>query len=135
MVIQYVISVILLILGTIAHALHELAGQGKLDRMQKASPTGFFGAHSYERKYKIPNIAAPNNWYYRWNEIHWKERFPGSATIFVSFTDFYHLSQAIAMYSLCGAAAALTSHWLIAFLVIRVTFGVFFTVAYKRFGS
>lgn len=48
---------------------------------------------NWSRKYKQPLEPAPNTWYYRLATLKYRERFPGSGSIFVSLVDGYHLSQ------------------------------------------
>ncbi len=42
---------------------------------------------NWTRKYKQPLEPAPTTWYYKLAVLKYKERFSGSGTIFVSFTD------------------------------------------------
>lgn len=70
---------------------------------------GFFGKMQYTRKYAdysagymiVGNVSAkiydpaPDNWYYRFFKIEYKEAFLFSATFLVSFVDAYHTSQLI----------------------------------------
>jgi len=55
---------------------------------------------NWNRKYKHPLQPAPTIWYYKLAVLKYKERFPGSGTIFVSFTDGYHFSQLMFKLSL-----------------------------------
>lgn len=57
---------------------------------------------SSQRKYRYPN-SAPKNWYYRFFRLKYKERFPGSATIFAPFTDAFHMAQMLTNIALVGA--------------------------------
>lgn len=65
------------------------------------NPYSFWGTKSWVRKYKKNQqiedgylfILPPDNWYYKIFRIDYKERFPGSATVFVFVTDGYHLVQ------------------------------------------
>lgn len=54
---------------------------------------------SWKGKYRKDSegalIAAPENWYYNSFDISYKEKFPLSATLFVSFTDAWHLLKTI----------------------------------------
>lgn len=63
---------------------------------------GFFGRDSWKRKYarnrSFPEevyfmIPSPDNWYYRFFRIKYKEKFPLSATMLVFVTDGFHLFQ------------------------------------------
>lgn len=55
---------------------------------------------NWNRKYKEPKEPAPTTWYYKLAVLKYKERFPGSGTIFVSLTDGYHFSQMVFKVSL-----------------------------------
>lgn len=86
------LSFILFIFAVICYSIKELKTFGKLKWMSRF-PWGFWGVDSWKRKYKEPRQQAPDNSYYRFFKIKYKERFPGSATIFVFLTDGYHLCQ------------------------------------------
>lgn len=86
----------------------------------------------YNRKgdpYNYGLIYAPNTWYYRWFKIKYKERFPGSATIFVFVTDAYHLFQALFKIFLCLSFAPQIG--LIWAGILWVVFGIVFTITYR----
>jgi hypothetical protein len=57
-------------------------------------------------RYQGPPMPAPDNWYYRRFRIPYRERFPGSATIFSCLTDGFHAAQWC--FSLCLVGALLT---------------------------
>jgi hypothetical protein len=65
----------------------------------------FFGQDSWRNKYKKHKtldhlIAAPEfSWYYSTFNLFYKERFPGSATIFSWLTDGYHFIQMLFSFS------------------------------------
>lgn len=78
-------------------------------RKSTLPPFSFWGAESWNRKYKRgrwgnvagvpaePNkyylVAAPDNWYYSLFRIDYREKFPLSATVLVFLTDGFHLVQ------------------------------------------
>jgi len=63
-----------------------------------------FGPDSWENKYKKFQrvnylVAAPDNWYYRLLNLKYRERFPGSASVFVWLTDGFHFVQMLFTFS------------------------------------
>lgn len=124
------ISILCFILAVVAYTISQLAIQGKI-RWNNDDRHSFWGVGSWLRKYAA--APAPDNWYYRFFKLEYKERFPGSATIFVMFTDGYHLSQAVFLILLCISIAThnLFFNWWIDAIIYRVIFGVVFTGAYK----
>lgn len=84
----------------------------------KASPNGFWGRNGYKNKYKqVSNVRtsqgviqsfvpAPNNWYYRWNHLKYKERFPLSTTLLVAYTDVHHFAQLVVTRTIFIALSA-----------------------------
>lgn len=93
-----IFSTLFFIITLITFSIRELHAHGKLKWMSK-DPMGFWGEMSYERKYKgtpelgMHHIAAPNNWYYNFFKVKYKERFPLSATLLVFLTDAPHFLQ------------------------------------------
>lgn len=80
----------------------------------KTDQHSFFGSKQWTRKYSATTLAgrmngknyydfdkAPSNWYYKLFSLKYKERFPGSATILIHFTDAFHLAQFIAINCYC----------------------------------
>lgn len=127
------ICAVLVLVGTIAYAIGELWSQGKLKWMyETANPEGFWGDRSYNRKYASPLVYAPASWYYRVNDIKYRERFPGSATVFAGLTDGYHLCQAVFLASFSFAIAVQTDHWIANGILIRLLIGVVFTTSYYK---
>lgn len=89
-----------LALSIACYSISQLQQHGKL-RWQKGV-YGFWDEKSHYRKYKkdwskdplgYDRFPPPDNWYYRFFKIKYKERFPLSATFLVTFTDGYHLMQ------------------------------------------
>lgn len=94
----------------------------------------FWGANSWKRKYKRSDscfsgyclIKSRSNWYYRLFKIRYKEKFPGSATVFVFLTDGYHLTQWFMIKFIIGA---ITLNW-IYFLILWATWTIVFNIVY-----
>jgi hypothetical protein len=115
---------ILLTISFAAYFVSQLQIFGKL----KTHALSFWGEDSWERKYSAIK-DAPDTWYYRFFKIKYKERFPGSATIFVALTDGYHLMQFISHLSLITAFALLTANfWLYFISIYALKFIVWFVV-------
>lgn len=59
-------------------------------------------------------------------------KFPMSTTLLVSLTDGWHLLQMIFLTSMSLSIAVLSNyHWVLSYVVIRLVFGLFFTIFYK----
>lgn len=116
----------LFILAVIFYTLSQLVMHSKIRW------TGRYFSNSGRNKY---GEGYPlDNWYYRFFKIPHRERFPGSATIFVTFTDFYHLSQAVFKVCLCLAIAfhkPFFNWWIDAIIfwsIFSVTFAIFYNL-------
>lgn len=127
---QAIWALIIFIIGSVAYAIKDLISQGKLKFA--SDPTGFWGEHSYLRKYKNPYVDAPNNWYYKRFKINYKEAFPGSATCLVFLTDGFHLMQFVMLKCMAIAPAVLLGVWWL-FIPIRITWWIVFNVTYTTF--
>ncbi len=125
-----IILTILWVVVIVCYSLVQLSNHGKLKWSDDREWFNFWGRLSYFNKYKVPTTLAPKTWYYRFFKVQYKERFPGSATIFVAFTDGYHLSQWIMINSLTAIIAILLQSW-IAFIVVRVIWWLVFNLCYK----
>lgn len=123
----------LYVVGTFFYTLMELWVQGKLINMWKGDPLKFWGMHSYLRKYSKKPGPIPTNLYYRFFGLKAKERFPGSATIFVWLTDGYHLSQFIMLNCISLVPAIISGHWWM-FLITRGIWWIVFNLTYKLLG-
>jgi hypothetical protein len=71
----------------------------------RVKPISFFGSKSDLMKYKVSKHTGHpepslNNWYYKRFDLKHKEKFPGSATIFVWVSDAFHLSNLLARVGL-----------------------------------
>ena len=87
---------------------------------------------SWDRKYKEPKEPAPTTWYYKLAVLKYKERFPGSGTVFVALTDGYHFSQLLFKLSLVAAVVSyrpLLGWW--DMLIYFVLWGIVFTLSYR----
>ena len=100
-----ILSLVLLGIGIAAYSISQLALHGKLRWMTNTD--NFWGHDGYIRKYKLKYGGqlelAPDNWYYRFFKIKYKERFPLSATFLVNFTDGYHMCQSISLICLSAS--------------------------------
>jgi hypothetical protein len=119
------VDIILTMLAIVFYTCSQLVQHGKFKWSKPGF--GFFGESSDRRKYRLPLRPAPSNRYYKTFDIRYKEWFPGSATVFVSFTDAYHFFQALFKICLCLAITSNLLNALIAWLV----FGAVFTLTYK----
>lgn len=87
------LSLLSFAIGIAAYTVSQLQQHGKLKWTTEG--VSFWGKSSDLKKYKwdfVP-VDAPNNWYYRFFKIKYKERFPLSATALVFLTDGYHFCQ------------------------------------------
>lgn len=140
-------SIILFSLSIIFYTLSQLQQQGKLWKWSKDHVYGFFGTNSWERKYKLtwlPYFRSDNSasryvmeqytgksQYYRLFNIPWVEAFPGSATIFVSMTDGYHMFQSLFFKSLITSISLLTPNFWLTFAILWCIQVVVMNVLFK----
>lgn len=117
------ISLILFSVAVVFYTISEAATFGKFK--------GDFW-NNYNRKYKQPLEKAPSTWYYKFTVLKYRERFPGSGSILVAFTDGMHLMQLFFKLFLCASVATYSPifGWWDA-VIWFVTFGLLFTVAYR----
>lgn len=122
----------LFIISVLCYTISQLVQHGKA---VLNNPEHFFGAASWRNKYKLPFESAPKNWYYKLFRIVHKERFPGSTTIFVTFTDGYHLMQSFFKIFLCMAIAFHKPffNWYLDSIIFWLIFGIVFSIAYRLF--
>lgn len=124
---------LLIALASVCYTISQLQIQGKL-RWAKSS-FGFWGYDSWQFKYKRYDhhfiMVTRPNWYYKFFEIPYVEKFPGSATVFVRLTDGYHLMQFLSTKFIYAAIAINTSHFWMIFLGTWLSFSVVFTTCYK----
>lgn len=117
------ISLILFSVAVVFYAISEAATFGKFK--------GDFW-NNYNRKYKQPLEKAPSTWYYKFTVLKYRERFPGSGSIFVALTDGMHLMQLFFKLFLCASIVTyspILGYW--DAVIWFVTFGLVFTVAYR----
>lgn len=129
-----IISLLCFVLAVAAYGLKESAAHGKIRNSKDLM--GFWGIWSWKRKYVYPLVKAPDTWYYRTFKIEYKEKFPGSATIFVFITDGMHFSQTFFKLFLCTSVVAYRPilGWYDAVLY-WILFGITFTLSYKIFSK
>jgi hypothetical protein len=111
-----ILALILLAIAIACYSVIQLGQHGKLKWMD--ANAGYWGMHSSIRKYKYINgkvQQAPDNWYYRFFKVPYKESFPLSATFLVSFTDYYHTTQSLFFIALAASIYLLSG---INFLII-----------------
>jgi hypothetical protein len=104
-----ILSLILFCAGAVAYCVSQLIMHGKF----KLSGD-FWEQDSWQRKWlwrgtiieggRIERffVVAPTTWYYKLFNLKYKERFPGSATVFVALTDGYHLFQMLFLLLISG---------------------------------
>lgn len=124
------VALLLFVITVFCYTIITLWGQDKLQWGDKVDWQNFWGKWSYKRKYTLPEAPPLNNWYYKLFEIPHKERFPGSATIFVWLTDGYHLAQAV-MITAISAIPWMLSGTFWAFVITRIIWSLVFNVTYK----
>lgn len=130
---QIIISIACLIVAAGFKALSDSIAHGK-SRWQTSSDS-FFGQGSWVRKWAGDGFfeKAPSTWYYKLFNLKYREAFPGSATIFVAFTDGWHLSNSL-MTSFIVLAIAIWTPWPLWFFIgARIAWGIAFSIAYRTF--
>jgi hypothetical protein len=132
-----IISLLLLSTAAVAYCISQLQIQGKLkwSNDNHYVKSFFWSQESWSRKYEVLEdqsiVKAPNTYYYKLFNLKYKERFPGSATVFVALTDGYHLCQAIFLLCVSASIAIHYDRWFISLIIIRAVFGIVFSIAYK----
>jgi hypothetical protein len=124
-------TILFFLLGIVCLAIRESLNHFNGITVWSDLPNGhFFGRLSWTRKYKpytLENyrgqlfVSAPDNWYYRFFNIQYKERFPLSATLLSCFTDGFHLMQWLAINFLTLAIAFSLGDVIISFIWLRLT--------------
>lgn len=102
-----------------------------MDKLQFHYSSSIFKDSPY-KNFLDPSISWKNK--YKDNDLKKSEKFPGSTTIFVAFTDAWHLMQMVFLTSLF---AAITLHTplgspLIDFLLLRLVFGIVFETTFTN---
>jgi len=135
--ISLITALILFIIAAVAYAIKDLQSHFKFK--WEGKHTSFWGNNSWMRKYNYTEdmyrTPLPDNWYYNTFKIEYKERFPGSATIFVFMTDGWHLMQFVFLNSLLLGFAVLTIHPIIWFIVFRAIWAIVFNISYRVFSK
>jgi hypothetical protein len=134
-----ILSLILFCAGAVAYCVSQLILHDKL--RWSDGDVSFWGKESWILKYAYTEnayqvrtlIKAPTTYYYKLFNLKYKERFPGSATVFVALTDGYHLCQLLFLLLISGAIAVHTENVILWLLIYRAAFGIVFTVCYKLF--
>jgi hypothetical protein len=93
----------------------------------------FGESDGWKRKYREPFEPAPNTWYYQFFKLKYRERFPLSGSLLVSFTDKYHAFQFGFKASLCASIVLYRPLFWWDPLVLFALWGVVFTIAYSIF--
>lgn len=137
------ISNILIILAAICYAIISLYNfQDRPKGVKETEAFSFWGRDSWVRKYKRPKgfspistelIHAPDNWYYKFFKIRYREAFPGSATAFVMFTDGYHLTQWFFIKLIIIAIVIHTGLPVLNFFILWGLWCSMFTISLKHF--
>lgn len=132
----YLVTIINVIAAAGAYSIISLYNfQDHIGRKDRPA-FSFWSRDSWIRKYKRVDKGSPistsliiarNTWYTRFFKLQYKEAFPGSATIFVMFTDGFHLMQFVFTKCAFAAIAINTPHPLASFVVLCVVWGISFT--------
>ena len=132
-------QIILIAVAALCHALMEVIALYKVQNVKR--PYSFFGVESWKRKYARHPMSNENiyltsprpergfaGFYYKIFGIKYKEAFPGSATVFVFVTDFYHLIQWFMTKSIF---VVMSRTWL-DFVIIWAVWSVVFSISFRR---
>ncbi len=89
-------------------------------------------SQSWQNKYAFPLMKGYKHWYY-FGLIKpiYKERFFMSTTVFVAFTDGWHLAQLFFLNSIFLALAINMPNALIGFIIIKILYAITFNAIYK----
>jgi hypothetical protein len=133
-----IINLLLLSTAAVAYCISQLQIQGKLSwSIRNEDVVHFWDQSSWSRKYAVNASGsltkAPTGYYYKLFNLKYKERFPGSATVFVALTDGYHMMQMVFLLCISAAIAIHYDRWFISLIIIRAAFGIVFTICYKLF--
>ena len=138
-VVEIVICIVLLIVSAYAKGLMDISGMDGfgVDNIKNRSDSWRLKYATDEHGWLKPYLKK---WYHpRWWTPKFEEKFPFSTTIFVFLTDYWHFTQFIFLNSYALVLSyfiysTFNNLWafLIAFLVIKVTYGIGFNLAYER---
>lgn len=128
---------VLVLLWVILHSLISVLWHKPEESIfRNAKATSFFGSESWKRKYKIRTGALlksdPDHWYYSFFNIKYKERFPGSATIFVFLTDAPHFFQFIMLTIIAVLLTVCQGGGLWNFIMIKISISIIHQVFYAK---
>lgn len=142
--IYYLISILSLIGAAICYAVIETL-QIRHDKSIWANKPlcSFWGATSWTRKYYRNPVhgvfeQAPDKWYYRYFHLKYREKFPGSATVFVFLTDAHHFFQWLMFNFIALSLVLVVWHGhsfgviLVGFVLVRVLFSTVFGLFFER---
>jgi hypothetical protein len=127
------ISCILIFISSIARAISNKI-QFHYDKSVFRNKKWFNPLTSWKNKWKLNSAGNP----IMNNKGNYKERFFGSSTIFVLFTDAWHLFESVSKYTLIGAVVtwayfSLIWWWLLILIAIMIiTFHIFFTWIFSK---
>lgn len=114
-------SIIYFIFAVLFYTVSQLQQHGKIRFKGQ-----FWDSDSHLLKWKRPLEKPPNNFYYRWFKLEFKEKFPLSGTLFVFQSDGYHLSQMLFKVSIIMAIVSYKS--IFGVLDIALFYGLFWLV-------
>lgn len=123
----------MILIGLILIAISAIA-EAIMDTLQ------FHYDNSIFKRFKNQRFWYPGfSWMNKWKEgdPNKGERFLGSSTIFVAFTDAWHLFKFIHNQSLFIGLlfiAGISLHYILWFAVARIVFGLVFSLVYKYLG-
>ena len=135
---MWIYSLLLLALGGITKSFMDLSSEGNLPWKQPY----FSKADSWKSKWKtidgelVVASKGDNWWYLGIIKPKYKERFMFSSTSLVSFTDFWHLSQAFFLkFIILGAyfCEPITHYQLLDLCIIYLTMLIPFELTYSYF--
>lgn len=129
-----IVTLLLCFIAGIANSLMDLSSENRFKK------DWYNKGKSWKYKWKDPLTPGRTHWYHFGMIPKYEERFIYSSTLFVAYTDFWHLMQAV-MLSCFSLAIALNVvivdfdlvFWeiLVNFFLIRLAFGIGFEPLYK----
>jgi hypothetical protein len=91
------------------------------------------GNDTSTNKYRKPLQVAPDNWYYRFFKLKYRERFPLSGSFLVALTDKYHRYQMFFKILLCVSIVLYRPLFgLLDGIIYFVFWGVVFTASFRN---
>lgn len=137
-ILKFTITIALIIVATYFYTM--LSIYFFMESPRPGKKFSFWGTDSWVRKYKHGGGSpintfiqpSPGNWYYKFFKIPYREAFPGSATIFVMFTDGYHLCQWFFIKCIIAAIAINTKAPILIFFLLWAVWCVSFSFYLKQ---